>query len=84
MMREGWLFRVTRLTEEFTADHWREKRPDAVLIARVSASGDIRFIRRDDQIKGAPDVQIISMLPPGSLESEASKVRPNLPDDLPA
>ncbi|OUD10748.1 sodium:proton exchanger [Marivivens niveibacter] len=82
LMRKGWLFRVTRLTEEFTFDDWRQKRPNAVIYAFVNAAGDIRFVRKDDQVKPGPDVQIISMLPPGSLESEAAKVTPNLPDDL--
>ncbi len=65
LMRDGWTFRVTRLTEEYTLKDWREKRPNAKVIARISASGETRFIREDEEINAAPDVRIVSMLPPG-------------------
>ena len=83
MMREGWIFRTTRLTEEFGFDAWREKRPNAMVIGWISANGTIRFVRDEEQIKPAPDVVILSMLPPGSLEAEAETVRPKGPDALP-
>ncbi len=65
LIRDGWTFRVTRLTEEYTFDDWRAKRPDAHLVARISASGTITLIRKDEEVNGAPDVRIITLRPPG-------------------
>ncbi|MGR3464674.1 cation:proton antiporter [Limimaricola sp.] len=65
LMREGWTFRVTRLTEEYTLKEWREKRPHAKVVARVGPQGTTEFIREDEDIRAAPGVRIISMLPPG-------------------
>ncbi|MFG5382554.1 cation:proton antiporter [Yoonia sp. R2-816] len=65
LIRDGWTFRVTRLTEEYTFEDWRAKRPDAHLVARISASGTITLIRKDEEVNGAPDVRIITLRPPG-------------------
>jgi NhaP-type Na+/H+ or K+/H+ antiporter len=65
MMREGWSFRVTRLTEEYGLVEWREKRPHAKVVARIGPQGTTEFIREDEDIRPAPDVRIISLLPPG-------------------
>ncbi|NIY73125.1 sodium:proton antiporter [Marivivens donghaensis] len=83
MIEEGWTFRVTKLSEEFTFEDWRNRRPDAHVIAYVPAGEGPVFVRKDEQVKATAGVQIISMLPPGTLEGEASKKRPHLPDDLP-
>ncbi|WP_411889798.1 cation:proton antiporter [Yoonia sp. SDW83-1] len=65
LIRDGWTFRVTRLTEEYRFEDWRAKRPDAHLVARISASGTITLIRKDEEVNGAPDVRIITLRPPG-------------------
>ncbi len=65
LMRDGWSFRVTRLTEEYGLEEWRAKRPHAKVVARVGPQGTTEFIREDEEIRPAPDVRIISMLPPG-------------------
>ncbi len=65
LIRDGWTFRVTRLTEEYTFEDWRAKRPNAHLVARISASGTITLIRKDEEVNGAPDVRIITLRPPG-------------------
>ncbi|SDE17724.1 cation:proton antiporter [Limimaricola pyoseonensis] len=65
LMREGWTFRVTRLTEEYTLKEWRAKRPHAKVIARVGPQGSTEFICKDEEIRAAPGVRIVSMLPPG-------------------
>jgi len=64
LVRLGWTFRVTRLTAEFTFDDWRKDRSKSALLARISAAGEIKLIRRDDDVKGAPDVRIIALRPP--------------------
>jgi len=64
LVSEGWTFRVTRLTEEFTFQDWRAERPEARLIGRISRGGEIKLIRKDEDAQGAPDVRIIALRPP--------------------
>ncbi|PRY80426.1 NhaP-type Na+/H+ or K+/H+ antiporter [Yoonia maritima] len=70
MIAEGWTFRITRLTEEYTLEDWRTKRPGAHLFARIGPSGAIRLVRKDEEVKGAPGVRIIALRPPGEEEGE--------------
>ena len=72
LMRAGWTFRVTRLTDEFTFEQWRENRPDSKLVARISPSGEIKLIRRDEDVNGARDVRIIAMRPPGDALADSN------------
>ncbi len=72
LVRDGWTFRVTRLTEEFTLDDWRTKRPKALLVARISPTDVIRFIRKDEDVKPAAGVRILSLLPPEAAEQPAT------------
>ncbi len=64
MMTDGWTFRTTRLTEEFSLEDWRAESPDAKLLAQIAPNGAIRFIRKNEEFKGAPDVRIIALRPP--------------------
>lgn len=70
MLSEGWTFRVTRLTAEFTQADWRAKRPAAVALARVSEKGELRFVKSTDDMKVGANGRIISLLPPGATETE--------------
>lgn len=72
LIAQGWTYRVTRLTAEYGFSDWREKRPNAKLLARVSAAGEVKFISKDEQARGGPDVRLISLLPPDAvIEPEA-------------
>lgn len=64
MIRDGWTFRVTPLTDEFAFDDWRIKSTDAKLMGRIAPNGQIKLIRKDDDAKGAPGVRILALLPP--------------------
>ena len=64
LMREGWRFRATRLTAEYTIDDWKERRPEAIPILRIKPSGELRFIRNRDSLKGEPGARLIALLPP--------------------
>lgn len=75
LMAEGWTFRITRLTEEFTFEQWRASRDQSKLVARISAAGEIKLIRKDEDVKGAPEVRIIALRPP-SDEPEDSNIQP--------
>ena len=70
LIAQGWTFRITRLTEEYTLDDWRAKRPDAHLFARIDTKGAIKLVRKDEEVKGAPDVRIIALRPPESVDDE--------------
>lgn len=69
LIQQGWTFRITRLTEEFTLENWRTEQPDAHLVARIAPNGTIKLIRRHEDVKPAPDVRIIALRPPGDFES---------------
>ena len=64
LMREGWRFRSTHLTTEYTIDDWKERRPEAIPILRIKPSGELRFIRNRDSLKGEPGARLIALLPP--------------------
>lgn len=75
LVRDGWTFRVTRLTEEFTFENWRSERAESKLVARISPKGVISFIRKDEEVKGAVGVRIIAMRPPQS-DPEVANIQP--------
>jgi hypothetical protein len=70
LVRGGWTFRISRLTEEFTYENWRTEHPDALVVARISPNGTIKLIRKDEEVAGAPDVRIIALRPPRSEDGE--------------
>ncbi len=67
MLAEGWAFRTTRLTEEFSFEQWREKRPNAILLARLSPSGSLRLLAGEDTVKSIPGTRLISLLSPEAI-----------------
>ena len=75
LVRDGWTFRVTRLTEEFTFQTWRSEREDGMLVVWISPKSVISFIRKDEEMKGAVGVWIIAMRPPQS-EPEVANIQP--------
>ncbi len=68
---EGWRFRVTRLSEEYTFEDWCAKRPNAILLARISPAGELRFLSSEEKPTTAPGTQILSLLPPDAETEEA-------------
>ena len=64
MMWEGWTFRITRLSEEYSFEEWRDKRPNARLLAEIDTEGQLRFLGEDDEARTAPGTRLVSMLPP--------------------
>ena len=63
MIADGWVFRTTRLTEEYTLEKWREARPGAVPLATLDG-GDIRFLRRAEDLTDRAGRRIVSLIPP--------------------
>ena len=69
LMAQGWEFRVTRLTEEFTLEHWREKNPEAVLLARLTPARDLRLLAEGAEFRAPPETKLIAMVPPARDEA---------------
>ncbi|CUH77219.1 cation:proton antiporter [Tropicibacter naphthalenivorans] len=62
-LAEGWEFRVTRLSEEFTLDDWRTQHPEAIPVADLGPNGTLRLLGPDETPKDATGTQIVSMTP---------------------
>lgn len=75
MMIDGWTFSVTRLTEEFGFGAWQEKRPDAVVLARLSERQELSFIPDEGKANFGPGTRVISLLPPGTVTEEAVEAK---------
>lgn len=74
LMWQGWTFRITKLTEDYTAEDWRAARPDARLLGWIDTDGEIHFVSQDEEIQPVPGIRLISMLPASedADESEAA------------
>ncbi|WP_417522592.1 cation:proton antiporter [Marinovum sp.] len=70
LIAEGWKFRVTGLTEEFTLDQWREMNPEAILIAQLDKSGTLRFLGPEAEPKDAVNVELLSLQPPRPAKAD--------------
>ena len=64
LLAEGWIFRTTRLTEEYRLDQWREAREGAIPLAAVQ-DGELWFVGDPEtDLVDKADVRIVSLLPP--------------------
>ncbi|WP_299359564.1 sodium:proton antiporter [uncultured Paracoccus sp.] len=82
LLADGWTFRTTRLTDEYTLDQWREARPGVIPLAQLS--GDrLQFITDPDDMSHEDGLQIVSMIPPELVEqirqdsADAARLRQN-------
>jgi len=57
---KGCEFRVTRLSDEFTLDQWREAQPGALALAELAPNGALRLLGPEDDLRGGPDTRILS------------------------
>ena len=67
LVRDGWTFNITRLTDEFSLADWRAQRPEAHLVARIDAKGAVKFVQDDKGVTSAPDVRVLALRPPVDL-----------------
>ena len=58
-IRTGWEFRVTKLSDEFTLEDWRELNPDSVIIAEFGGQGSLRFLEPEMQPQGTNSAQLV-------------------------
>ncbi|WP_099827322.1 cation:proton antiporter [Oceaniglobus indicus] len=60
-----WRFSVTTLSEEFTLEDWRARRPDAVLLGHIDGQGAFRPLgqKQQEAFEGEPDLRLVAMVP---------------------
>ena len=63
LLTEDWEFRVTRLSEDFSLEQWREKNPGSIPIAELDKSGHLRFLESGSDPKHTVDVVVLSLTP---------------------
>lgn len=71
-MIDGWEFRVTKLSEEFTRDDWYAKNPEAILLGRIAPSGDVRLLAEGNEFRAPVGTRLIAMLPPEEKAAAAA------------
>ena len=71
-IREGWAFRVTQLTEEFTYADWQETFAEAIRLGWVDEKGTLRLKPSDADQAPPGKARLLHLLPP-----EAEQARPN-------
>ncbi|MFG6527400.1 NAD-binding protein, partial [Sulfitobacter sp. M23508] len=71
LISDGWEFRVTSLSEEFTLDMWRDKNPDAIPVAELEKGGEPRFLGPDLGPKNTSGVELLSLTPPKPMQRES-------------
>lgn len=64
LIGDGWGFRFTGLSEEFSFDDWRAKNPQSILLGRLTSKDEIMMMQDTVQDKYTPGTRVISMVPP--------------------
>lgn len=67
LLAQGWSFRTTRLTAEYSLDKWRAARPEVIALAVVER-GKLVFVGDPDRIEAREGARIISLIPPETAE----------------
>ena len=77
MLADGWVFRTTRLSGEYSLDDWRAARPGAVPLVTLDGSR-LSLVADSDEMSHRPGLQIISLIPPelaARIREESSDAR---------
>ena len=67
LLAEGWTFRTTRLTDEYTLQDWRAARNGALPLAIVNEE-ELWFVQDDEKMDAKAGQKIVSLLPPDVAE----------------
>jgi NhaP-type Na+/H+ or K+/H+ antiporter len=62
-MWDGWEFRATTLSDEFTIKDWFDTHPEGIPIADIGPNGTLRILGPDDTPKDTRGTRLIAMLP---------------------
>jgi len=69
LVRDGWSFAITPLSEEFTFEHWRETHPDAHVLATIDKSDVVRFSAAEDTGAVPSTARVLALRPPEAAKS---------------
>lgn len=67
LLADGWIFRTTRLTEEYRLEAWKAAREGAIPLAVVQ-NNKLWFVQEESDLVDKSDVRIVSMMPPEVAE----------------
>ncbi|KMK67395.1 hypothetical protein IMCC21224_112264 [Puniceibacterium sp. IMCC21224] len=62
-LSEGWEFRVTRLSEEFTLEDWRNTHPKGIAFADLNGNGALRFLSPQDEPRDGDGIRLLALVP---------------------
>ncbi|APZ54321.1 cation:proton antiporter [Salipiger abyssi] len=62
-LSEGWEFRVTKLSAEFSLEQWRAKNPEAVPFADLGPNGTLRLLGPEDKPKETEGTRLLVFAP---------------------
>ncbi|WP_136441574.1 cation:proton antiporter [Pacificoceanicola onchidii] len=62
-LADGWEFRVTSLSDEFSLEDWRETNPEAILVATLGPKGTLRFLTTKDTPKPKDVARLLAYSP---------------------
>ncbi|QHQ35304.1 cation:proton antiporter [Algicella marina] len=69
-VRDGWSFRVTALSEEYTLKTYMEDRPEADVWAIVRKSGSLEIVRGKEEFRAQAGDSIIALVPQKARKEE--------------
>jgi NhaP-type Na+/H+ or K+/H+ antiporter len=62
-MWDGWEFRTTTLSDEFTLQDWYDRNPEGIPIADIGPRGTLRLLGPGDAFKDTEGTRVIALLP---------------------
>lgn len=78
LLIDGYSFRLTRITEEYGFEDWRAKRPNAVLLARISPQGEVSITGDLVEVRGLTErgTKFLATMSEKTATRMAAKVNP--------
>ena len=62
-LADGWEIRVTKISAEFPLEQWREKNPEAIVIADLGPHGTLRLRGPEDKVKDTEGTRLVVVAP---------------------
>ena len=62
---EAWRFEISQISERTTTETWRAEQSEAILVARITASGEFAMLRHGADVEIRPGSRLIWFRPPG-------------------
>ena len=69
LVREGWNFGVTQLSDEFSLEDWNTEWPEAHIVAWISNSGTVKFLTSSPDLNLPNDARVLALRPPQGANS---------------